>query len=101
MLGGREEAPKSKQTITKARGNSKAEEKYQMYDDNVIPYQELRRRKQSRRLKGEWECSRCGYLHVASEPPPLCPECGGSAQRFDFWPYDDFDEEHWDWEEEE
>ena len=37
------------------------------------------------RKKGEWECKRCGYIRVGEEPPAICPECGATADEFEFW----------------
>ena len=53
-----------------------------------------RRRKKGERYEGEWECTRCGYVRVGEEPPAICPECGATADKFEFWEL----EEDWDWE---
>lgn len=58
---------------------------------------------------GEWECTECGYIHEGENPPRRCPECGASADQFEFYEYDeeeefedeefeDFDDEG-DWDE--
>lgn len=30
----------------------------------------------------EWECTRCGYVHVGTEPPKKCPACLHAAEYF-------------------
>src|SRR5262249_55170040 len=30
-----------------------------------------------------WRCTRCGHLHVASDPPPFCPLCAGLRAQFE------------------
>lgn len=52
-------------------------------------------RRKKERHEGEWECTRCGYIRVGEEPPATCPECGASADKFEFW---EFEEEDSDWE---
>jgi len=42
-------------------------------------------RRKEERTKGEWECTRCGYIRVGEEPPAVCPECGATANEFEFW----------------
>lgn len=51
------------------------------------------RRRKEERAKGEWECTRCGYIRVGDEPPAMCPECGATALEFEFWEF----EEDSDW----
>ncbi len=52
-----------------------------------------RPRRKEERAKGEWECTRCGYIRIGDEPPAMCPECGATALEFEFWEF----EEDWDW----
>ena len=42
---------------------------------------------------GEWECTECGYVTDAEQPPRRCPECGAPAEHFRFYEFDDLDEE--------
>jgi len=42
-------------------------------------------RRKEERAKGEWECTRCGYIRVGEDPPAICPECGATALEFEFW----------------
>ncbi len=51
-------------------------------------------RKRREPHKGEWECTRCGYIRIGEDPPDTCPECGASADKFEFWGF----EEDSDWE---
>ena len=37
------------------------------------------------RAKGEWECTRCGYVRIGEQPPDMCPECGATALEFEFF----------------
>jgi precorrin-3B synthase len=30
-----------------------------------------------------WQCTRCGHLHVALDPPPFCPVCAAIRSRFE------------------
>ena len=30
-----------------------------------------------------WHCTRCGHLHVASDPPPFCPICAALRAQFE------------------
>ncbi|MCI0349528.1 MAG: FAD-dependent oxidoreductase, partial [Acidobacteriales bacterium] len=30
----------------------------------------------------KWQCSRCGHLHVAQDPPPFCPTCAALRAKF-------------------
>jgi len=53
-----------------------------------------RSRRNKEHTKGEWECTRCGYIRVGDEPPAMCPECGATALEFEFWEF----EEESDWE---
>jgi len=38
-----------------------------------------------KRAKGEWECTRCGYVRIGERPPDMCPECGATAFDFEFF----------------
>ncbi len=38
-----------------------------------------------KRAKGEWECTRCGYIRIGEKPPAICPECGATALEFEFY----------------
>ena len=37
-----------------------------------------------------WKCSKCGHIHVGTEPPEKCPSCGHPKEYFD--PEDMFEE---------
>jgi len=50
------------------------------------------------RAKGEWECTRCGYIRVGVEPPATCPECGATALEFEFWEFEEEDSDQEDYE---
>jgi len=39
--------------------------------------------------KGEWECTRCGYIRIGEQPPDMCPECGATAFEFEFWEFEE------------
>ncbi|MCA1553728.1 MAG: hypothetical protein LC737_05055 [Chloroflexi bacterium] len=41
---------------------------------------------------GEWECTVCGHLHEGEEPPAVCPECGATKDKFEYYSYEDDDE---------
>lgn len=43
----------------------------------------------SKHAKGEWECTRCGYIRVGEKPPTICPECGATAFEFEFWEFEE------------
>lgn len=30
-----------------------------------------------------WKCSKCGYIHVGTEPPKKCPSCGHARELFE------------------
>lgn len=42
---------------------------------------------------GEWECLECGYVHEGEKPPKRCPECGASAEQFEFYEYEDLEDD--------
>jgi len=31
----------------------------------------------------KWKCSKCGYIHKATEPPKVCPSCKHKAEYFE------------------
>ncbi|MFH0835133.1 MAG: rubrerythrin family protein, partial [Candidatus Micrarchaeota archaeon] len=37
----------------------------------------------------EWKCSKCGYVHVGTEPPEKCPSC--HHERGYYWPKNESD----------
>lgn len=47
------------------------------------------RPRKEERAKGEWECTRCGYIRIGEEPPDMCPECGATALEFEFWEFEE------------
>lgn len=30
----------------------------------------------------KWRCTVCGYIHIGSEPPEKCPNCGAPKEKF-------------------
>ncbi len=34
-------------------------------------------------MQEKWRCNVCGYVHVGTEPPDICPVCGAPKSAFE------------------
>lgn len=60
--------------------------KFELVEDK-IQGQEDQKVQADKAQEQRWECSVCGYIHLGSAPPEVCPVCGVDASHFKEIPF--------------